>query len=83
MKKETKITVTSLSLGGMEFTADSVSLRRRRIYEIKLKAASPKPPNDNTVTQTAIDDMEQSKGKGIAGKDEKSAINELKDEDSE
>jgi len=42
MKKETKITVTSISLGGMEFTADSVSLKRHRIYEIKLlKAASP------------------------------------------
>jgi len=45
-------------------------------FEVKL-------PRYNAVTRAALDDMEQSKGKGVVGKDVKSALAELKDEDGE
>jgi len=45
-------------------------------FEIKL-------PRYNAETRAAIEDMEHSKGKGVIGKDVKSALAELKDGDDE
>ena len=42
-----------------------------------------KIPKYNEDTQTAIDDMQQSKGKGIRGVDVKSALAQLKEDDDE
>lgn len=42
-----------------------------------------KIPRYNEVTRNAIADMEQSKGKGLRGKDVRSALADLKAEDNE